>query len=105
MFLCHVLYPSLRPDVYLQGVQEPVESMHAKPEQVTGIVQGANPFVMSLQLHIFCVCAAKAAQSMVFPEHIWDPGCYISPCCSNFALYQRADSYFPRCMVPVSPLG
>ena len=72
MLLCYLLFHSVRPDTYLKGAS-PAEFLYAHPQQLSGILSGScKKIAQALSCKAFLDSSTKLAQSMVYPEHIWD---------------------------------
>lgn len=79
MFLCYLLFHSVRPDTYLEGPC-PAECLYAHSKQIAGMLNGSNKEVaQALSCKAFCSSSTKLAQSMKYPQHIWDQRNFV--CC------------------------
>ena len=79
MFLCYLLFHSVRPDTYLKGPC-PAECLYAHPKQIASMLSGSNKEVaQALSCKAFCSSSTKLAQSMTYPQHIWDQRNFV--CC------------------------
>lgn len=78
-FLCYLLFHSVRPDTYLKG-PHPAACLYAHVKQIAGMFSGSNKEVaQALSCKAFCSSSTKLAQSMTYPQHIWDQRNFV--CC------------------------
>ena len=89
IFLCHILFHSVRPDNYLQGLPEPAESMHTGATDFVAMMKGSTHMDGSMHFQAFRREVKNVAAGMVFPDHVWDARCY-APCFMATVTHIRA---------------
>lgn len=79
MFLCYLLFHSVGPDTYLREPHS-AECLCVQSKQIAGMLSGSNKEVaQALSCRAFCSSSTKLAQSMTYPQHIWDQRNFV--CC------------------------
>lgn len=79
LFLCYLLFHSVRPDTYLRGPC-PAACLYATAQQLSGMLSGSNKKVaQALSCKALCISNTKLAQLMLYPQHIFDQRNFV--CC------------------------
>ena len=81
LFLCYLLFHSVRADTYLRGPC-PAACLYASSQQVSGMLSGSHKKVsQALSCKALCISSTKLAccQGMLYPQHIFDQRNFV--CC------------------------
>lgn len=79
IFLCYLLFHSVRPKVSLKQAG-PAECLSAQSQQMSVMLNGScKQVAQALSCKAFCGSSAKLAQNMMYPDHIWDQRNFV--CC------------------------
>lgn len=79
LFLCYLLFHSVRPDTYLKG-PSPAACLCASSQQMSGMLSGSNKKVaQALSCRALCISSSKLAVCMLYPQHIFDQRNFV--CC------------------------
>ena len=84
VFLCYLLFHSVRPNMYITEAG-PAECLTAQSQQMSAMLIGScKKVAQALSCRAFYDSSAKLAQNMVYPDHIWDQRNFI--CCFHAML-------------------